>query len=87
MDDAFTLGGLTRTDGSFSKPAISVSSTSTGAAAQLMFIWSRKSQVAMLQTNSPVAMTDTALPVLKGAKIHPKYIYFDKLTDRSYTGA
>src|SRR3546814_13459903 len=54
MGEAFIRGGVTSLDGTISSPATAASSTPTGAGAEVTFIASRRSQVATLQTNSPV---------------------------------
>src|SRR5262249_60068448 len=50
-----TRGGLTARDGTISMPTASGSLTPCGNSAELAFITSRRSQVARLNTNSPVA--------------------------------
>src|SRR5271165_634212 len=55
--DAFTRGGLTSTDGADSRPVSFISSMPRGKGAELAFISPRRSQVARLQTNSPVSLT------------------------------
>ena len=65
--DAFTRGGLTSRDGAGSRPARSISLTPRGSGAEVAFIASRKSQVARLQTNSPVSsmkLTESLCPSL-----------------------
>jgi hypothetical protein len=54
---SFTRGARTRREGALVTPASSNSSTPCGAGAALRFIASRRSQVARLTTNSPVAST------------------------------
>src|SRR5450756_3153264 len=53
--EAFTRGGLTSRERAGSRPARSISLTPRGSGAEVAFIASRKSQVARLQTNSPVS--------------------------------
>src|SRR4051812_15956089 len=50
-----TRGGFTARDGVISRPTASGSLTPSGNSAELAFICSRRSQVARLNTNSPVA--------------------------------
>src|SRR5271166_2461016 len=50
-----TRGGLTARDGTISMPTASGSLTPCGNSAELAFITSRRSHVARLNTNSPVA--------------------------------
>src|ERR1700730_13513263 len=52
--DRLTRGGFTATDGTISRPASSGSLISGPTAADVVFISSRKSQIAKLWTNSPL---------------------------------
>src|ERR1019366_2591877 len=53
--DCLTRGGFTATDGAISRRASSGSLTSGPTSADVIFISSRKSQVARLWTNSPLS--------------------------------
>ncbi len=55
IGDSATRGGLTSLLGAGVRPASAISSTSAGSEALVRFIASRRSQVAMLATNSPVS--------------------------------
>src|SRR5882672_11349473 len=57
--DALTRGGLTMREGAGSSLALSISFTPRANGAEVSFIWSRRSQVARLQTNSLVSSTKT----------------------------
>src|SRR5438067_7594578 len=63
-----TRGGRTRRQGTGVRPAARNSSTPRGNGADVMFIALRKSQVARLQTNSPVSsmnVTESLRPSLE----------------------
>ena len=58
--------------GAGSRPAFSISLVPRGIGAEVMFIASRKSQVARLQTNSPVSsmkLTESLWPSLENITI------------------
>src|SRR5688572_25402809 len=55
--EAATRGGRTSRDGAASSPATCISLMPRGSGAEVPFIWSRKSKVARLQTNSFVSST------------------------------
>src|SRR5215470_4998328 len=55
--EAATRGGLTRRDGAGSRPVCFISLWPRGNGAEVPFIWSRRSKVARLQTNSLVSST------------------------------
>src|SRR5262245_464037 len=56
--DAATRGGLTSRDGAASRPVARISQVPRGSGAEVPFIWSRRSNVARLQTNSLVSSTN-----------------------------
>src|SRR6476620_12393365 len=55
--EAATRGGLTSRDGAGSSPVCCISLWPRGSGAEVPFIWSRRSKVARLQTNSLVSST------------------------------
>src|SRR5262245_19584824 len=57
--EAATRGGLTSRDGAASSPASFISLTPRGNEAEVSFIAWRRSQVARLQTNSPVCSANS----------------------------
>src|SRR5438270_6466910 len=67
-----TRGGLTRRHGAISRSACGNSLSPCGNDAEVMFMFSRRSQVGMFQTNSPVSsanVCESFLPLLEKASI------------------
>src|SRR4029078_2899921 len=66
--EAATRGGFTSRDGAASSPVAFISHSPRGSGAEVPFIWSRRSKVARLQTNSLVSSakaTESLAPSLE----------------------
>src|SRR5271169_3018637 len=57
--DAFTRGGLTRTEGVASRPTTSISLIPRAKVSDVSLTCARRSHTARLQTNSPVSSTNS----------------------------